>query len=757
LGQPHLLRVDARQSQAERSNWERIERDEEYYTYTQPPPPQEDVASQLGVTQPQQPSQPSRPVSAEEYIASTEHLYESHAQSPVSEYSIIKTGAGNVYVYTASGWQKLEYKPDSNTYSLAPASPRDITAEVQRLGATGYKLDPALAEKLAEKEPHALMWGGVEEALRYARLREAFPELAKEKWITEADVQNVITQRLEAYGWKPDTVEKYEALRSLSQTVTQSPDVWGKVEAGLSKQLEEAQRVHEELQRFYEAKAIKQWDAERLEEARRQYEQFYRSASEATPAWAVPLQSFINNMMRFLSFGLINPPASGYEALLARYEQLASKAPAPGMMLPRQRIKEGLEAGVYTPLEQAEIKAIEKNLDPGKTLLYTAGYAAAFFAAGKVLGKVLEGLTGLGAVRGKALRLAERVGLAEREQLIPKEVESVVARAKEGRETLLMAKTKITEWGRAEELLGRKVPEGMRLRPGEVSLLSLEGGLKAPVVGEGEFAAVRFEGLRFTWEKGWEPARKGLLFARGTGEESFLAALLSSERPAGPRLDVVAVRARVNYAKILEQAMGGLPRAVLAEEGDILASVSRTPRIPVRELLTLRAPGITPIPLPVRGAAPPQVQVGAPRLPVAEDLRLSVSHAPLRPQPLAAPRFKPVALSAAKLSEAVDLKPLEFTYPRLPGLEPKVGSAAIPGMAPRLEPPRLQLSLPASPLPQPQRSLPRLPAPPPLGLGVRDIPAPRLPRLYGVREWSVRWFGPPEVVRPRRRGSRRRP
>jgi len=819
----------------------RILLDEEYYTYTQPPP-QQDEASQLGATQPQQPQQsrppsvqeyiastehlyesqaprvflgeeynaraqpqqPSRPPSVQEYIAKTEHLYESQAPSPVSEYSIVKTGAGNVYVYTPSaGWQKLEYKPDSNAYSLVPVSSQDITAEVAKLGGTGYKVEPQLAEKLAREEPHALMWGGVEEALRYARLRETFPELAKEKWITEADVQNVITQRLEGYGWRSTTREEYEALRALAKVVAQNPDAWKAVEEGIQKQLEEAQRKQEELQRFYTAKALKQWDAERLEEARRQYEQFYRSASEATPAWAVPLQSFINNMARFLSFGLVNPQPSGYEALLARYEQLASKAPAPGMMLPRQRIKEGLEAGVYTPLEQKEIQAIEKSLDPGKTLLYTAGYAAAFFAAGKVLEgaaravpkaaeflrwEFSEGLAGralrgvgieprlpdsvarfLESAKAKALGVGERAGLVERVQLVPREVESVVARVEEGRETLLVARTKITEWGRAEELLGKKVPEGMRLRPGEVSLLPLEGGFKVPVVGEGEVAAARLEGLRFTWEKGWEPARKELLFARGAGEESLIAARLASERFEMPRLDVAAVRARVDYAKILEQAMGGLPRVAITEEGEVLAGVSRTPRIPVKEVFRPVAERLPPLLLPPKLPVKEDVrapQVNTPlRLPVVEGLRSSVDLAPPRAQP-AAPRLLPMPpvlgdIAAMIPGAARAPVPAEPVAPRqTTRLEPRLELPQLPKLAPKVELP--QLAAPASPPPQPpQRALPKLPAPPlPVFGGVRDVPVPRPPRLFGSREWLVRWFGPgaPEVIPAARsrRGGRRR-
>jgi len=778
----------------------RILLDSEYYTYTQPPP-QQDAASQLGVTQPQQPSQLSRPISAEEYIARTEHLYESHAQSPVSEYSVVKTGAGNVYVYTPSaGWQRLEYKPDSNAYSLSPASLQDITAEVAKLGGTGYKLDPVLAWKLAEQEPHALMWGGVEEALRYARLREAFPELKGEKWITEADVQSAITRRLESYGWRPDTVEKYEALRDLARAVAQSPDVWKAVEAGLSRQLEEAQRAHEELQRFYEAKAIKQWDAERLEEARRQYEQFYRSASEATPAWAVPLQSFINNMARFLSFGLVNPQPSGYEALLARYEQLASKAPAPGMMLPRQRIKEGLETGVYTPLEQKEIQAIEKSLDPGKTLLYTAGYAAAFFAAGKVLEgaaravpevaeflrwEFSEGLAGRAlrkagveprvpkllsgiseAVKPRLLSIGEKVGLVEREQLVPREVESVVIGYAEGFDRRIAARTRVTEWGRAEELLGGRVPEGMRLAKGEASVLPLEGGFKAPVVGEeGEFAAVRFKGLRFTWEKGFEPVGREWVYARGTGEESLVAARLASERFEIPRLDVAAVRARVDYAKILEQAMGGLPRVANTEEGEVLAGVSRTPRIPVKEVFRPVAERLPPLLLPPKLPVKEEVrapQVNTPlRLPAVEGLKPSVDLAPPRAQPMP-PVLGVIAAAMAMQTVQQALRLGEFPV-QLPRVEPRVAEAAAPRLGlPPLQVPRLELKVEprAAPRAEPPQP-PKLPAPPlPAFGGVRDVSVPRLPRLYGVREWLVRWFGPgaPEVITAARsrRSSRRR-
>jgi hypothetical protein len=794
----------------------RILLDSEYYTYTQPPP-QRDVASQLGVTQPQQPSpsQPGRPISTQEYIAKTEHLYESQAQTPVSEYSVVKTGAGNVYVYTPSaGWQRLEYNPGSNTYSLAPASEKDIAAEISKLGGTGYKLDPVLAEKLAKEEPHALMWYGVEDALRYAKLRGTFPELAKEKWITEADVQSAIARRLESYGWRPTTREEYDALRSLSRAVMQNPDVWKPVESSIQRQLEEAQRKQEELSSFYAAKALKQWDAEReaalsAEALKKAYEPYAGAPGgflEAMGAWAAR-SSWVGSLIAGLLGIRPEEPTDfekGYlrlaelEAKKERYPDpwsaflaglsdltlgLVPKPPRPGLTPQEERELSALE-DLYMGRYFGKVVEYEVGAGVGRALgvgLDLAALKAGEVAAAKAwratagFRQFLLEATGLDehvqrvseALKPRLLSIGEKVGLVQREQLVPKTVESEVVRAAEGFDRYLAARTRVLEWGRAEELLGGKVPEGMRLKPGEVSVLPLEGGFKAPVVGEGGFAAARFEGLRFTWEKGWEPVGREWVYARGTGEESLVAARLASERFEVPRMDIAAVRARVDYAKILEQAQGGLPRSVLlTEEGDILASVSRTPRIPVREVFrpaTERLPPpLLPPKLPVKEEVRVPQVITPLRLPVVEGFKSSVDLAPPRAQPAPRPQPVPLALGdiAAVITGAARAPvPAEPAAPRqTPRLEPRLELPQLPRPAPKVELP--QLAAPASPPPQPPQ-LPKLPAPPlPIVGGVRDVPVPRQPRLFGSREWLVRWFGPgaPEVIAAARsrRGKRRR-
>jgi hypothetical protein len=289
------------------------------------------------------------------------------------------------------------------------------------------------------------------------------------------------------------------------------------------------------------------------------------------------------------------------------------------------------------------------------------------------------------------------------------------------------------------------------------------------VTGEGGFAAARFEGLRFTREKGWEPVGKEWFYARGTGEESLVAARLASERFEVPRVDVAAARARVDYAKILEQAQGGLPRAVLAEEGDIFASVSRTPRIPVKEVFTPgKVPGLPPILLPKlplreerRGSEAPSLPLKIPSVERVGPPDISVkpfaAPAPLTMMPLV-PKPEVAEFTAPRLGEL----PLQ---PQVPRVEPRTPSLTAPKLEPRLELPQLQLPK-AEPRTAPRAEPPpRLPAPPlPVFGGVRDAPVPRLPRLFGSREWLVRWFGPgaPEVITAarsrktaRRRGGRR--
>ena len=171
------------------------------------------------------------------------------------------------YFREGDKWFTLEYNPQTSQYNKVEVQAEKLQEDIfsKLLGApsvniSGYNLPDV--GKIAEREPHAFTWYGPEYAERYAKLRETFPELQKEKWITEADVQHVVSGRLEKYGWTPDTREKYEQLRELSFGVLHNPDVWNYVQADLDRQLAEAEKRMKELQRFYEAKVLKQWEAE---------------------------------------------------------------------------------------------------------------------------------------------------------------------------------------------------------------------------------------------------------------------------------------------------------------------------------------------------------------------------------------------------------------------------------------------------------------------------------------------------------------
>jgi len=721
-------------------------------------------------------------------------------------------------------WYTFVYNPETNQYNMLEVPTEKIRQYVfdKRLGlptlnVSGYNIQDI--GKIARQESSTFTFIGIEDAVRQYKLKETFPELQKKGWITEADVQHVISARLEKYGWRPDTLEKYDTLRALTRATLQNPDVWKAVEEDINRQLEEARPRIEELQRFYEVKALKQWDAERMVEAEKQLSQFYKSASESTPTWAVPLSSFINNMARFLSFGFVNPPASGYEAVLTRYEQLAAKAPAPGMMLPSARIREGLEAGVYTPLEQAEIKAIEKNLDQGKTLLYTAGYAAAFFASSEVLGKVLpeavrfakweftsnEALIGKTlnkagielktpeflsniseAVKAKALNIGEKIGLVEKVQYVPTEVDLELARIQRPGSEAIVSKVEFTKWARAEEVLGKTVPESMRLQPGEVSTLPVKLGEKTvnvPVV-SGEFGVVGGEKIALVKE-GVKLEKPFLVYGKGTGEESFFFARLSKETRelTAPRYDFLkAVDAKISYQKVFEQAMGGTPKAVLyTEEMEKALGFSRTPRIPVMEKYVSNVRDfVTPLRLPLY-MHPQSVRPGSfdmeefdrerrdggpawePKIPLIERFEPDIGIKPAPVSKTSPPGFfQPVSLRMGDIT-AVALRVGEIAAPRIgqalqPRLdvkvEPRIGDIAVtvPKLEPKLDiPPQ---SIPDHP-PPPPRTLPRLPLPPPISIGSRDLPVYSPARLWARKEWLVQWFGP-GAVKTRKGGRRRR-
>jgi hypothetical protein len=727
------------------------------------------------------------------------------------------------YFKEGDKWYTLQYDPQTNSYKKVegPAEKIQQTIFDKLLGASslniqGYNI-PNI-EKYAVQEPHAFTWYGPEYARSYGKLRETFPELKNEKWITEADVQNVLSQRLEKYGWRPDTREKYEQLRELSFAVLHNPDIWTEVEKDINRQLEEARPKIEELQRFYEAKALKQWDAVQSYEAEKQLNQFYKSATKSTPTWSVGLQGFFNNMARFLSFGFINPAPSGYETLLARYEELANKAPAPGMMLPSQRIKEGMEAGVYTPQEKAEIKAIEQNLDPTKTRLYTLGYGAAFYLSGKVfdiaLTKVVpeavrfakweftskEALAGKAlknagielktpeflsniseAVKTKALNIGEKIGLVERVQYVPTEVNFELARIQKPGSEALVSKVEFTKWTRAEEVLGKTVPESMRLQPGEVSTLPVKLGEKTinvPIV-SGEFGVAGGEKIALAKE-GVKLKNPFFVYGKGTGEDSFFFAKMAKETGelTAPKYDFIKViGANIEYQKVLEQAMGGTPKAILyTEEMEKALGFSRAPRIPVMEKHVSNVENfVTPLKLPLY--LHPERRPGGiggieSKIPTMENFEPDINIKPWMgriPNPMeiqpTISGFRDLTSIAPKLGDIVmpkiEPKIGQVAEPKLDTrVEPRIGdiTISIPKIEPKLEPP---INIPDYKPPPGEEPSPKLPGLPfPIGSGTRDIPIPG-PRLYGRKEWVVQWFGPAlspakSKSKKSRRGGRRK-
>jgi hypothetical protein len=160
-----------------------------------------------------------------------------------------------------------------------------------------------------------------------------------------------------------------------------------------------------------------------------------------------------------------------------------------------------------------------------------------------------------------------------------------------------------------------------------------------------------------------------------------------------------------------------------------------------------------------------------PKIPAIEEFKPDVKPAEYKPvqfQPIV-PKIGDITAVAPRVSEVTAPRIGEAVQPRVePHAEPKISDIAVtkivPKTMPRLEP-RLDVPPPPPPPPPPpEKILPKLPGLPPLGFGTRDIPVPRELRLYGRKEWLVRWFGPgaPEVItaarprRARRRGGRRR-
>ena len=861
----------------------RILLDEEYYAYTQPPPAEQPAQPP---PPPPQPSRSSAPLSAEEYVASTEHLFEGQAPSPPPpppslpqqpQLSIAErwtgppvrkqTGEGTLtfvgwadperhlevwageggehYVrhvggewfraedvaraqeavrgflggvtaleVSYGGWTERLFQEGGRWFRLERGEGgeyRRVEVPVEKLqeelllgalglggvGARGYSV-PDIA-KVVESEPSTFAFMGVEDALRQYRLKQVFPELAKQDYVNFADVWGAILRRFEErYGLSPG----YEQLRSLAQVVWENPDAWKAVQEDIERQLAETRKRQEELQRFYEAKALKQWDAEREQQLRQQIEQHYRFFDYADPITLAGSAAW-RALTRALSLGLgepLLPRDTGYffEALFERYRELAGKPvekplvdltgflpeplksahawlrenfgfrPNPNLMAPIAR-------EVLAGREKVELEVLEKVLTPEKKLAYALGYGVGtavglgvlqLFSQRVVeprLERALAGLARRAAEHPESAlaKAAERLRLVQREQLVPRTVDAWFERlssggfAEEGSVTRWRFAVRVTEWGRAEELLGgRRVPEHLKLGEREITLLPLEGGRKVPFAGPGSVYTV--EVRDFVLVKGGSAPREALgVYGVGTGSDSLITVERATlgQGLGLPHAELVKIiGARVDYAKILEQAQGGLPRSVLlTEEGDVLAGVSRTPRIPVREVFTPASiPGLPPVVLPPklpvreeeRGGKEVEARIPPPKIPVG--IRATPPDVSVKPLSMPFSSVKPLQAPKPEVAEFAAPKAGELSV-QLPRVAPEAAEAAAPRLSlPEVQLPRLEPKLEPRAEPRaPQREepqLPRLPPLPPLG-GARDLPITRSLRVLSRKIWVEEWFG----------------
>jgi hypothetical protein len=128
----------------------------------------------------------------------------------------------------------------------------------------------------------------------------------------------------------------------------------------------------------------------------------------------------------------------------------------------------------------------------------------------------------------------------------------------------------------------------------------------------------------------------------------------------------------------MEQAMGGTPKLVLAEEGDIFASVSRAPKIPVRETFTPgKVPSIPPLVMPPK--LPARGEEGERREPQVPSLPLKIPSVEYIKTPDISIKPLSVPFSSVKPFQASKPGSLEFTAP-------KPGELPLQPQVPRVEP-----------------------------------------------------------------------
>jgi len=749
------------------------------------------------------------------------------------------------YFREGDKWFTLEYNPQSNSYTRVEVQTEKLQQDIfgkmlgsPSLNIQGYNI-PGI-EKYAVREPHAFTWYGPEYAVRYAKLREVFPELKNEEWITGADVWNVVRSRLEKYGWRPDTTERINQLQTLTDVIYNNPDAWKDVQADLDRQirdfnlkLERFQATHNKLTRM-ETDSIKHEEEEKIEEY------MNRLYGNQEHWFQVGTGQFGSSFIQWISSGFLGGPSQFQQKLYGALGILGSKAnvnenvfragievargisPASflgtdmlGLNLPSvfgaslglKNLVTG-KASLSTG-EKAYLKAVGRDITPENLTAYMVGSALgsglAMYLQGKMIESVPEAIrftkweftsnealvgrtldkAGIElkpseflskisqTIEAKALRLGERAGLIEKEQYIPTEINADILRVEKPGSKSLISKVEFMGWEKAEDVIGKKVPEPLKAKPGEVSTIPVDIGGKTvniPYVTRGEFGVAGGEEIAYTKE-GLKLDKGFFVYGKGTGEESFLFTKMPEdmEKLTAPRYDFLKLsEAKISYKKIFEQSMGGTPKAVLyTEEMEKALGFSSSPRIPVMEKYTSPVKDLLPslrLPLYLRPEAGKpksgEPDIVEPKIPIVEDFKPDIRQ-PVEPinmpkptefQPVA-PGFRDFVSAMPKMGDIVMPKIGQVAEPKLDTrVEPRIGDIAIsvPKIEPKLEPP---INIPVNPPPPPEtRTLPRLP-PIPISSGTRDIPVPNPARLWGRKEWLVEWFGP--VYAPARKRTRR--
>ncbi|MEM3973704.1 MAG: hypothetical protein QW320_04985 [Ignisphaera sp.] len=142
------------------------------------------------------------------------------------------------YFKEGDKWYTLQYDPQTNSYKKVEVPAEEIQQTVfdKLLGApvnvSGYYIQDI--EKYAQQAPREFVFYGALDAVRTARLKEIFPELA-DKGVSFADVRDAISSRLRKLGISPS----YDVVNALAQTVLNNPDAWKDIEADLERQAKE--------------------------------------------------------------------------------------------------------------------------------------------------------------------------------------------------------------------------------------------------------------------------------------------------------------------------------------------------------------------------------------------------------------------------------------------------------------------------------------------------------------------------------------